>query len=217
MVLPAGFLLGLIAAVCSAGCCVPILAGVVGYSGAREDTHRRDVFIASGSFMVGAIISLSVLGGLVGYISQAAMSTLGLYGKALVAILAIFFGLASLNILPFQLPTFSPTRGKLPQGMLGASIFGLAVGGASTVFIMGCCGPVMLPAVLGLSALRGQGAWGALIMATFAVGYSLPMAGAMLGIGLGKLTGIASRAVRPIQIVAGVLLIAAGFWLLLTL
>jgi cytochrome c biogenesis protein CcdA len=217
MVLPAGFLLGIIAAVCSVGCCVPILAGVIGYSGAREDMRRRDVFIASGSFMVGAIIALSVLGALVGYISQAAMSNLGLYGKVLVAILAIFFGLASLNILPFQLPAFSPARGKLPQGVLGASVFGLAVGGASTVFIMGGCGTVMLPAALGLSALRGQGTWGALTMATFTVGYSLPMAGAMLGIGLGKLTGVASKIAKPIQIAAGVLLIAAGFWLLFTL
>jgi hypothetical protein len=39
----------------------------------------------------------------------------------------------------------------------------------------------------------------------------------MLGIGLGKLTGVASKIAKPIQIAAGVLLIAAGFWLLFTL
>jgi cytochrome c biogenesis protein CcdA len=76
---------------------------------------------------------------------------------------------------------------------------------------------LMLPVVLGLSILEGKGGWGALILATFAIGYSLLMVAAILGIGLGKLTGIASKIARPIRIVSGILLLGAGAWLLLTL
>ena len=152
-----------------------------------------------------------------GYIGQTAGTKLGMYGKILVATLAIVFGFVALDLIPLRLPSFNPIKGKLPQGLFGASIFGLAVGGASTTYCMACCGPMMLPIVLGLSVLRGQGLWGALIMAMFAVGYSLPMVGAILGIGLGKLSGIANRAAKPVRIVSGVLLISAGLWLLLTL
>ena len=80
---------------------------------------------------------------------------------------------------------------------------------------MACCGPVMLPIVLGLAALRGEGIWGALILAVFAVGYSLPMVAVMLGVGLGKLSGIATKIAGPIRIVGGIVLVGVGFWLML--
>ena len=65
--------------------------------------------------------------------------------------------------------------------------------------------------------MKGQAGWGALILAMFAIGYSLPMVAAILGIGLGKLTGFIHKIAVPIQKVSGVLLIAAGIWLLFTL
>jgi len=82
---------------------------------------------------------------------------------------------------------------------------------------MVCCGPVMLPVMLGLSALQGQALAGALALAVFAVGYSLPVSLAVLGIGMGKFSLAASRINRPLQIIFGLLLIAAGFWIILTL
>ena len=135
----------------------------------------------------------------------------------MIAIICIFFGFVSLNILPFKLPTINPIKTKLPSGLLGASIFGLAVGGASTAYTMGCCGPMMLPIVLGLSMLKGQPGWGAVILATFAIGYSLPMVAVILGVGFGKMTGIANKIATPVRIASGILLIGAGIWLLFTL
>jgi len=217
LVLPAGLALGLITAFGSIACSAPLMAAVIGFAGTREGQHKRDIWVIAGFFMLGAIIALSAAGGIMGYVGQAAGTKLGTYGKVLVGVLAIVFGFIALNLIPFRLPTFNPLKGKLPQGLLGASIFGLAVGGASTAYTMACCGPMMLPIVLGLSVLRGQGWWGALILAMFAVGYSLPMVGAILGIGLGKLSGIANRAAKPVRIISGVLLIGAGVWLLLTL
>ncbi len=217
LLLPAGFLLGLLTAFGSLACSAPLMAAVIGYAGSREEQQRRDIFVIAGFFMLGSVLSLTAAGYLVGYIGQAAGSTFGLYGKILIAIITIFFGLAALNLLPFRLPTFGPIKRKLPTGLLGASIFGLAIGCGSIAYTMACCGPMMLPVVLGLSILEGKGGWGALILATFAIGYSLLMVAAILGIGLGKLTGIASKIAGPIRIVSGVLLLGAGVWLLVTL
>lgn len=217
LVLPAGFLFGLITALACLACSAPIIAAVIGYAGSREGQYKRDIFVLAGFFMLGTVLALSVAGLLIGYLGQAASSTFGLYGKIFIAIVVIFFGFAALNILPFKLPSINLSNSKLPGGLLGASIFGLGVGAASTAFTMGCCGPVLLPIVLGLSMLKGQPGWGALILAVFAIGYSLPMVALILGVGVGRLSIISNKIAGPIRIASGVILIAAGFWLLFTL
>ena len=217
LVLPAGFLLGLITAIGCIGCSAPLIAAVVGYAGSQEQPQKRDILVIAGSFMLGTVLALSAAGYLVGYIGQVAGSTFGLYGKILIAVITILFGFAALNLLPFRIPSFNPVKRNLPPGFIGASVMGLGVGGASITYTMACCGPMILPIVLGISVLKGQGVWGALILAVFAIGYSLPMVATILGIGFGKLTGIANKVAGPIRMASGVLLIGAGFWLLLTL
>jgi cytochrome c biogenesis protein CcdA len=217
LVLPAGFLLGLITAIGCIACSAPLLAAVIGYAGSREEARKKDIFIIAGFFMLGTVIALSAAGYLVGYIGQVAGSTFGLYGKLLIAVITIFLGFAALNLLPFRIPSLNPAKMNLPRGLVGASVMGLGVGGASITYTMACCGPMILPVVLGLSVLKGEGVWGALILAVFAIGYSLPMVAAILGIGFGKLTGIASKAATPIRMASGVLLVVAGFWLIFTL
>jgi cytochrome c biogenesis protein CcdA len=217
LVLPAGFLLGLITAIGCIGCSAPLIAAVVGYAGSQEQPQKRDIMVIAGFFMLGTVLALSAAGYLVGYIGQVAGSTFGLYGKILVAIITILFGFAALNLLPFRIPAFNPVKRNLPRGLIGASVMGLGVGGASIAYTMACCGPMILPIVLGISVLKGQGAWGALILAVFAIGYSLPMVATILGIGFGKLTGIANKVAGPIRMASGVILIVAGFWLILTI
>ncbi len=217
LALPAALLLGLITAFGCLGCSAPQIAAVIGYAGSREGEQQRDIYIIAGFFMLGTVVALSVAGWIVGAIGQTAGSALGLWGKVIIAAITIFFGFATLNLLPFKLPSLSPVTGKLPPGLLGASIFGLAVGGVSTTYTMACCGPIMLPVVLGVSMLKGQAAWGAMILAIFAVGFSLPMVATILGIGLGRLSLMANKIAKPIRIVSGVLLIGAGIWILFTL
>jgi cytochrome c-type biogenesis protein len=217
LVLPAGFLLGLITAIGCISCSAPLIAAVVGYAGSQEQPQKRDILVIAGFFMLGTVLALSAAGYLVGYIGQVAGSTFGLYGKILVAIITILFGFAALNLLPFRIPSFNPVKKNLPRGFIGASVMGLGVGGASIAYTMACCGPMILPIVLGISVLKGQGAWGALILAVFAIGYSLPMVATILGIGFGKLTGVANKVAGPVRMASGVLLIVAGFWLILTI
>jgi cytochrome c biogenesis protein CcdA len=217
MVLPAGLLFGLITSFACIGCSAPLIAAVLGYAGSREGEQQRDMFLIAGFFMLGTVLAFSAAGWAVGFIGQSVSTAFGFWGKIIIAILAIFFGFVALNLLPFRLPSLTPATAKLPPGMLGASIFGLGVGVVSVTYTMGCCGPILLPVVLGVAALKGEGGWGALILAMFAVGYSLPLVAAILGVGLGKLTGFFHKIAGPIQKLSGVLLIIAGIWLLFTL
>ena len=214
-VLPAALLLGSLTAVGS-GCNVAILSGIAGYSASREGLRGRDALLACVCFMLGTILSLAALGALIGYLGEVGGKSLGRYGKMFAGFVMILFGFGALKLLPYRLPAFDPLKGRLPRGLSGAAVFGLAVGGGSTACTMLCCGP-LLPVVLGLAALRGQSGWGALILTMFAVGYTVPMTAIMLGVSLGRLSGIAKKATGPIRVVAGIVLIGAGFWLLATM
>ena len=215
-ILPASLLLGLVTAFSS--CCnFAVLAAVAGYAGSRDDSFtRRDAIYAAVFFLVGTTISLAILGLLVGYFGKLAGGTLGRYGMALVGLAAIFFGLLSLNLLPFRLPSIELSKRKLRGGFVGAGLFGLAIGAASITCTLGCSGP-LLPFVLGIAAARGQTGWGALILAAFAIGYSLPMAAIMLGVGVGRVTSFFKKASGPIRIVFGIVLLVVGFWILVIL
>lgn len=213
---PASLAMGLITAVTS--CCnVAIIASVVGFAGSRPDTsRRRDAISTSLFFMVGTIISLSVLGLLIGHFSGLVGTNLRRYGIALMGFAVILAGLAALKLLPFRLPSIDVSKIKIPRGPFGASAFGLVVGAASITCTLACCGP-LLPLVFGVAAVRGQGLWGATILAMFAIGFSLPLAALMLGVGLGRTTALAQRALKPIKWVAGIGLIGIGFWMLATM
>ncbi|UCC32577.1 MAG: hypothetical protein JSU86_09890 [Phycisphaerales bacterium] len=213
--LPAALLLGTLTAVGS-GCNVAMIAAVAGYAGSRGEESRRDVLLSCVFFLVGTVLSLAVLGALIGYFGKVAGDTLGLYGTLLAGLVTVFFGLLTLGLAPIRLPTFVPSKARRGRGLLGAAVFGLAVGGGSTTCTMVCCGP-LLPTVLSVAALRGQAGWGAMILTMFAAGYAVPLTVAMLGVSLGRLSRFASAVAGPIRNVAGVMLIGVGFWLLLSL
>ncbi|MHC4092471.1 MAG: cytochrome c biogenesis CcdA family protein [Planctomycetota bacterium] len=213
--LPAALLLGLLTAVGS-GCNLAMITAVAGYAGSRGSTSRRDILLGCACFTIGTVLSLAVLGALVGYFGKVAGSTLGAYGTFLAGLVTVFFGLLTLGLVPVRIPSIDLARAGRRHGLLGAATFGLVVGGASTTCTMVCCGP-LLPAVLGLAALRGQSGWGALILTMFAVGYSAPLAAIMLGVGLGRLSLLAGVLARTIRKAAGAVLVGVGFWLLATI
>lgn len=214
--LPAALLLGVITAV-SSFCNVGLMVAVAGYAGGRETTlQRRDAWLTSVFFLLGTTIALASLGLVVSFFGRFAAANLGRYGQMFAGIAAVFFGLVTLDLLPFRLPSFTIADKQRRSGWGGAVVFGLAVGAASISCTLVCCGP-LLPVVLGAAAARGQLGWGALILTMFAIGYSLPLAAIMLGVGLGRLTSLFQKAVKPIRVVAGIILIGVGFWLLATM
>ncbi len=66
MALPLAFVLGLVSAIASACCTLPLLGVIVGYSGTREDSEHRAKFLAALFFMMGTIIAIVILGSVAG-------------------------------------------------------------------------------------------------------------------------------------------------------
>ncbi|MDH3890021.1 MAG: hypothetical protein OEV49_02970 [candidate division Zixibacteria bacterium] len=215
-VLLAAFLLGMVGAVGS--CCgLPVLAAIAGYSGAEGGgQNRRSILLSGGFFMIGTIAALAGLGAITGFVSQTIGTAMGVYWKVFAGLVMIFFGVVSLDLVPFALPSFgSGVALQSSAGPTKAIVYGLALGGGTTACSVGC-NPV-LPVVLGVVTLQGQTWWGALLLGAFAIGYSLPLAAGLVGLGygFGKLTSVLQRFAPAIKYGAGVLLIGVGFYLLL--
>ncbi|MHC4462957.1 MAG: cytochrome c biogenesis CcdA family protein [Planctomycetota bacterium] len=212
----AAFLLGLISSIACACCTLPVLGAVVGYSGMQKRSGHRVVLLAAFFFMLGTIIATVILGGVAGFIGQVAQSTLGKYWKVFAGAVAIFFGLAALKLLPFKLPQRRTSDGKAqPKGLFGAAVFGLVVGGGVGFCSLPCNPGIFI--VLGVVVLKGYSLWAMAILVAYAIGFSLPLAAIVLGVSFGKMAVKAKKAETAVRIVAGILLIAAGFYFLVTL
>jgi cytochrome c biogenesis protein CcdA len=215
-VLPAAFLLGLLGAVSSC-CTLPVLGAVAGYAGTLGGRPgRRRLLLVGLCFMVGTIVSLAAIGAVTGLVGRAAGASLGRYWRVIAGLVMVLFGLASLGVLKLRAPKVDPGSWGLGSGPAGAIVFGLAVGGATTACSL-CCNP-LLPLAVGAAVLKGASLMGGLMLAVFALGYSLPLAAGLVGIGFGtaRLAGAAERVMPVVSAVVGVLLITLGFFMLAT-
>ena len=93
-------------------------------------------------------------------------------------------------------------------------MFGLIVGGGVGVCSLPCNPGILI--VLGVAVLQGYTFWTIAILIAYAIGFSLPLAAIILGVSFGKMAFKAKKADTVIRIIAGVLLIAAGFYFLKT-
>ena len=119
-VLIAVFLLGIISVV-TCGCNFAILGVVAGYSGASSTTDRsKTVWLRGIAFLLGGIISMATIGALFGYASQLISNSFGNYWKIAAGLIAILFGLYSMNLLPFNLPGLSIKTKQTRQGIFSA-------------------------------------------------------------------------------------------------
>jgi len=213
-VFPAAFLLGLKGSVTS--CCnLPVLGAIAGYSGTvGQDSDRRSLLVAGIFFMLGTVAAFAALGAVSGFIGQVAGSSLGLYWKLFAGFISVLVGLAALGLPPFDRAKLGFAGNSWKIQSSGATIYGLAVGGGAATCSM-FCNPI-LPVALAVTTLQGHTLWGAAMLAVFSIGYSLPMAGVLVGLGLGfrRLTSVVQRINPIIQKSAGVLLIILGFYLL---
>jgi len=215
--LPLAFLLGLVSAVASACCTLPAMGMLVAYSGTRQDVDRRSSFATAVWFLIGTTLALMIIGFVVGLVGQAAQSFLGRYWKLFAGVVAVLLGLATLKLLPFRLPSCcAPKDGSSSTsgGKMGAVLGGLFLGGGLAACSLPCNPGIFI--VIGASFLMGRIAWGMVLMAAFAVGFSLPLAAILFGVSFGKASLKAQKADAAIRAIAGVLLVCAGFYLLAT-
>jgi cytochrome c biogenesis protein CcdA len=216
MALPLAFLLGLVSAVASACCTLPAMGVLVAYSGTRQDTNRRAAVLSGVWFLVGTVLALVILGLVAGVIGRTAQALLGRYWKLFAGFVAVLFGLAALNLLPFKLPRRAHKGGgkATGRGGMGAALGGLFLGGGVAACSLPCNPGIFI--VIGASFLMGKLAWGLLLMTAFAVGFGLPLTALHCGVSLGKMAIRTGKGEPVIRLVAGALLVGAGFYLLFT-
>jgi cytochrome c biogenesis protein CcdA len=207
-------LLGTVSAATSACCTLPALGILIGYSGAREAKNRREAVVAVTCFTIGTVISLMIIGGIAGLVGQTAQTSLGSYWKIFAGIIAIVFGLGTLKLLPFNLPGFNLGVPAQQTGKLGPTAAGLLMGGGVAASSLPCNPGIFI--VLGAAVLQGKVVWAMLLLAMFAVGFSLPLGALLLGISLGKTALVSGNADTAIRWVSGGILLIAGFYLLIT-
>lgn len=206
-------LLGMVSAATSACCTLPALGILIGYSGAREEKNRRAAAGTVLFFTAGTIFSLMIIGCIAGFVGQTAQTSLGSYWKIFAGIIAIVFGLATLKILPFNLPALSLGKSTNGSEKLGTAAAGLLMGGGVAASSLPCNPGIFI--VLGAAVLQGQVVWATLLMAMYALGFSLPLGAVLLGVSLGKTALVSKNADTAIRWVSGCILLVAGFYLLI--
>jgi len=216
MALPLALLLGLVSALASACCTLPAMGMLVAYSGTREDANRKNAVVSAISFMIGTTLALIVLGLVAGLVGQTAQALLGKYWKLFAGFMAVVLGLVALKLLPLKLPQLrrkTEVRSTGP-GMLGTVLVGLLMGGGVAAASLPCNPGIFV--VIGASIVMGHTLWGMVLMAAFGVGFSLPLGAILFGVAFGKASLKAQKAEAIIRVVAGALLVVAGFYLLAT-
>jgi cytochrome c biogenesis protein CcdA len=215
--LAAVFLLGIIS-VFTCACNFAALGIMGGYAGSLSTTGKtKTVVVSSVFFVLSTVIALSAVGCLIGFASEFVNTTMGNYWKIAAGIIAILFGVYTLDILPFKIKGISPNYQSKKSGIAGAIIFGFVMGGATSLGSL-CCNPVF-PIVLGASFLKGSTLWGLALLFFYALGYGVTIAAGMLGVGLGlgKVSKLLSKSTVIIKYVGGITLIVLGFYFLLTI
>lgn len=173
LALPAAFLWGVLSVVLSP-CHLSSIPLVVAYMSGGEvlPTGRRAV-VLSGSFALGILASIAVIGA----VTVAAGRMAGDVGPwATYALAAVFFavGLNLLGLLP--LPSWSALpAGATRKGPGGALLLGLVFGAA-----LGPCTFAFMAPLLGLAFRAGadQAAYGVLLVALYGLGHSVAIVGA---------------------------------------
>jgi len=165
-------------------------------------------------FTAGTIISLMIIGGIAGFVGQTAQISLGGYWKIFAGIVAIVFGLATLKMLPFELPTVNLGKSNDRSKKMGSAAAGLLMGGGVAASSLPCNPGIFI--VLGAAILQGQVVWATLLLTMFAIGFSLPLGAILLGVSIGKTAILTKTTDTAIRWISGFILLVAGFYLLVT-
>ncbi len=207
-------LLGIVSAATSACCTIPALGILVGYSGAQANDNRKTAVKTALFFILGTILSLMIIGGVSGFVGQIAQNNLGRYWKIFAGLLAVFFGLATLNLLPFKLSLGKFGGITKNAGKFGAALAGLFLGGIVAASSLPCNPGIFI--VIGAAVLQGKVFWATLMLAMFAVGFSIPLGAVLLGVSLSKVSLAAKGLDSLMRWVSGSILLIAGFYFILT-
>jgi len=204
------FLLGLLSAVASACCTLPLLGVLAGYSVVRRE-DRASVLRNGFLFMAGMVITVLVIGGVVVFAGQTIQKVSGNYWKIAAGCAAIAFGTGALDLFPFKLPKLKLLPARRNPAAVGSWVSGIVFGGAIAVSSLPCNPGVFI--ILGAAVLQKHVFWAFLNLSAYAIGFSAPLTMLVVGLSLGKSLVRLQKAEKIIRISAGILLIAAGIYL----
>jgi len=197
--------LGFLSGMAALTCCLPLVPAIAGFIGI-QDLNRKRLLAVPFFIMLGSIVILVILGLVASFAGLTIQKSLGKYWSYFIGVVCILVGLFVLGVIKI------PTSIRIPKikqkGFIGSFLFGLCMGGVMG-FGSSCCFPA-LPIVLTYAAIQGRPIHGGLIMASFAIGQSIPLfAIGLFSNALGKLSGRWSVHVRRI---AGAVLLFSGIY-----
>ena len=205
--IPAALLAGIITAL-TACSNYSVLTALAAYTASREQKSLRVNLSISTGYLIATATCLAVIGTV-----AASAQAITQYGKLVVGVIVIFFGINLLGFMPFKLPKLNLLKTAGTERSGGAIIFGLVMGTASSATSFSCCAP-LLWLILGTLALKGSVVFSAVSMAAFAIGFCVPAIAVLLGVSTAGLSKTMNKHMDKVKIVAGIILIAMGFWFL---
>ena len=202
---PITMLLGFLSGMAAITCLLPLVPAIAGFIGI-QDLSRKRLFTVPFFIMLGSIVILVILGVLASFLGLTLQKSLGKYWVYFIGAVCIIVGMFVLGVIKI------PTSIRIPKikqkGFIGSFLFGICLGGVIGIG-SSCCFPA-LPVVLTYAAIQGRPIHGALIMASFAMGQSIPIfAIGLFSNVLGKFSARWSVLVRRI---AGALLLCSGIY-----
>ena len=192
-------------------CNMAMIPALMAYVGAQIGDQRRGFWLSL-SFSIGSATTFMLLGVI-------AASIGGLFGTTqsvffyLAAVVCIVMGLKLLKVISFEIPWFSglQARYKTRPGIAGAFVLGMVLGLAGSQ-----CATSILAVILSLVMLKGNIAYGALLLFVYALGRGLPVVAA------GTFTSILTRMpsimrwAERLEMASGVVLLALGCYFIWT-
>lgn len=231
------FMGGLVASV--SPCILSLLPINLSYIGTREITSRRDAFNKAGTFVLGVVTVLSLLG-LFSSLATFVLVRYRGYFFVLVGGMIVMMGLHLAGIVRFSLPQLrflanssqpaSPENQKFARTgtRVGKTVHSLFTGpyGVGLTFALvssPCTSPIMF-SVLAVAAATGSQLQSTVTMVSYALGYSTVIFLASLFTGLAKQTrqllvhsDTITRVASVVLLIIGLFyLINGGYWILST-
>jgi cytochrome c-type biogenesis protein len=197
LLLPIAFGGGLIASL--SPCVLSLLPVNLSYIGTREMTSRWDAFLKAGSFVLGAITTLSLFGLFSSFAASVMVSYRG-YIQVAVGAFIILMGLTLLGIVRLPLPQ---THWTLPV----AGAYGV---GLTFALVSSPCSSPVLFAILAAAATTGSLFHSTLTMVSYALGYTAVIFVASLFAGLVKQTRLLLKHSTGIVRFGSVVLVLLG-------
>ena len=202
--------LGILSAVGSACCTLPLIGAVAGVSMTRT-SDRRTALWSTILFMAGVVVALLAIGWIFIFFGQAIIKISGDYWKIAAGCMTLLFGIGALRLFPFNFPKLKFSLGKDNSAAIVSGFSGMIFGGTIAVISLPCSPGIFI--VLGAAVLEKHMLWAFSTLTAYAIGFSVPLSALVLGLSLGKGAVPLQKAEKVIRIVAGILLISISIYL----